>query len=201
MSSPHPIVPARPRRRGSLGLLAGAVISACLGASASGLEVANRAPRPRIAFLDLDRAVSTVEAGRKRLDELDDWALAQQDEVATLVGEVGDAQSRLAAAEATQPPSEVQRLRTALAVARARFLQKQTSVRREVEARQKVIAQEIGDRIRKIVATWAAERAYTAVFLRSPDRHLFVSEHADITDEIVEIFNRDVARRTSPVIP
>jgi outer membrane protein len=170
----------------------GAIFSLLVAGMATTLAVAQEAPQPpqKIAFVDVQRAVSDIDEGKARLQELHDWAKPREDELAKVSKEVNDLQTEIAAKQGVASDDALDALNKQLVAKQREFEDKQRDGRREFEARQGKILKELGEKLNRVISNYAIDKHYTAVFILKPNDLVYLANSADITDAIVKLYNQ-----------
>jgi Skp family chaperone for outer membrane proteins len=169
--------------QGTLAVLGG--MGLALSAWAQAPEVGSK-----FAFVEVERAVTTCDEGKARLKELEIWAKPLQDELARLNKAINDAGAELNAKRASGAPDDaLADLNRTLVAKQREFEDRQRVAKRDFEARQNDVLKDLGSKISDVVAAYAKENNFTAVFIFKPNELIYLNPGADITSAVVKLYN------------
>jgi len=164
--------------------LAVALWALAVAGSVAAQEAANK-----VAFVDVQRALLTIEEGKAKRKELQDWAAPRQQELQRLDQEIQAMQQELAGKQQSASPEQLAELNRKLTAKRREFEDKQRQYSRELEEQQNKVLKELGEKLEKLLAEYATSQKLAAVFILQPDLVAFVANSADITDTLVKLYN------------
>lgn len=156
---------------------------------AGGVVSAQETPPVKIAFVDVERALFSIDEGKARLKELQDWAKPVQDELAALSKEISELQSEIAAKQGVANDSALAELNRKLVDKQRTFEDKQRRGKRDFEERQDAVLRDLGGKLNEVVTRYADENRYTAVFILKPNDLAYLAKTAEITDIIIKLYN------------
>jgi len=156
---------------------------------AGGVVSAQDAPPVKIGFVDVERALFTIDEGRARLKELQDWAKPLQDELASLSKEIADLQAEIAAKQGVANDAALAELNRKLVERQRVFEDKQRRGKRDFDERQEAVLRDLGGKLNEVVTRYADENRYTAVFILKPNDLAYLAKTAEITDIIIKLYN------------
>lgn len=143
----------------------------------------------KIGFVDAERAVSQVDEGQKKFDELRAWQDPQQARLETLRQRVMVLREQLARERASASPEAIQAIERNELDARRAFEDAVRNYERELEERKNAFIGEIASKIGKVGAEYGKANDYDAVFLLTAQPMVYVADSADITPLVVELYN------------
>ena len=172
-------------------LLAVAVVSATLATAAAAQQQAAPADvgPSKIAFVDVEKAVVSIDEGKARLKELDDWARPRRDELARLGKEINDLQTELASKRNVATEDALAELNRRIVAKQREFEDRQRVAKRDFEERQNAVLKDLGEKLNAVVTQYADQHRYTAIFILKPNEIVYLAYQADITDAIVKLYN------------
>ena len=164
-----------------------ATVTGCLAlaVAATAQQTGDAAPT-KIAFVDVKRALVSIEEGKAKRKELQDWARPKEEELQRLGKEIADLQTELN-----------RRL-----VAKQREAEdKQRLAQRDLEERQAVILRGMGEKLQAVITQYSDANRFTAVFILEPDNVAYLAASADITDQVVKLYNEKYPLQAKPAAP
>jgi Skp family chaperone for outer membrane proteins len=141
----------------------------------------------KIGFVDAERAISNVDEGKKKFEELVAWQEPRQANLDRLRDQVLSLREQLADAETEEARAEIERNQV---VAVRAFEDARRDYERDLESKKDEFLATISSKIALIGQEYAKENDYDAVFLLSGQPMVYVSETANLTDTIVELYNQ-----------
>jgi outer membrane protein len=155
-----------------------------LGASAA------RGDDIKIGTVDMQKALQTVESGKKAKSQLEKEFNAKKKEVQTeeasirKMGEELEKQSLVMNEEAkNKKRSELQQRIMKLQEGTARS-------QAELQQKERDLTKPIIDKLRQIIAELAKQKGYSVVLEKNENTVLFSQEKDDLTQQVVETFNK-----------
>lgn len=171
-------------------LLAVAVALSTLAVAAAAQQpAAAEAPPTKIGFVDVEKAVVSIEEGKARLKELDDWARPRRDELARLGKEINDLQAERASKQNVASEDAIAELNRRIVAKQREFEDRQRVAKRDFEERQTAVLKDLGEKLNTVVTRYADQNRYTAVFILKPNDVVYLANSADITDAIIRLYN------------
>lgn len=172
--------------------LAAALLSiAALGAAAP--SHAEAAP-PKIAVVDLQRAINETEDGRKAKERLQSLFAKRQEgldqkqkELKSLKEQI-DKQQSVLSREALQ--KKVESYQQSLAELQQVYMEYQ----RELAAKEGELTQKIIERMERILRRMGQSQGYTLILERSEAGVVWVPSNLDLTDELIQKYNAGEGR-------
>ncbi len=163
----------------------GVLVAALCSASAALCQE----PPVKIGFVDVERAILSIDEGRARFKELQEWAKPLQEELAALSREIANLQSEIAAKQGVASDATLAELNRKL-VDRQRVLEdKQRRGKRDFDERQEAILRDLGGKLNEVVTRYADENRYTAVFILKANDVAYLATSAEITDIVIKLYN------------
>lgn len=171
----------------NFGKLASAALSGALLAGVAAAQEA--APPVKLGFVDVEKAVVTIDEGKARLKELQDWARPRQEEIGRISSEISNLQGELQSKRGAATEAALGELNRRI-VARQRELEdKQRIAKREFDERQNTVLRDLGGKLNAVITEFADTNRFTAVFILKPNEIAYLAHSADITDEVIRRYN------------
>lgn len=164
------------------------IFSALLLALGAGRTIGQEAPA-KIGFVDVQRALLTIEEGKAKRKELQDWAAPRQQELQRLDQEIQALQQELGAKQQGGTLEQLSDLNRRLTAKKREFEDKQRQYSRELEEKQNEVLRALGQKMEQLLKEYADAQKYTAIFILQPDQVAYVANSADITDTLIKLYN------------
>ncbi len=164
------------------------LFSALLLALGAGRVWAQEAPA-KIGFVDVQRALLTIEEGKAKRKELQDWASPRQQELQRLDQEIQALQQELASKQPSASFDQLSDLNRRLTAKKREFEDKQRQYSRELEEKQNEALRALGQKLEQLLQEYADAQKYTAIFILQPEQVAYVANFADITDTLIKLYN------------
>ena len=143
----------------------------------------------KIGFLDVERAVATVEQGKVQLKAFEAWATPRRQEVEQLRARVGELTNQVAAQRSVASAEVVAQLEAQLLQARREFEDAGRSFNRELEAKQGEFLGEVATRVGEMASEYGRANGFDAIFLYNAQPLAFVADGANVTDIVIRMYN------------
>jgi outer membrane protein len=143
----------------------------------------------KIGFVDAERAVELVEEGKQKFEDLKAWQAPQQAKLDGLRDRVLLLREQLSRAQDSAAPEAILTIERNELDARRAFEDARRDYERELAERTDAFLAEIAAKIGTVGADYGKANDYDAVFLLTAQPMVYVSESADITDLVVEMYN------------
>lgn len=160
-----------------------------LALMAAAATAAAQEPPAKIGFVDVERAIATVEEGKARLGELREWARPREEELARLAREIETLRSEMATRRGTVSDDALAEMNRRLVSRQRDFEDKQRIARRDFEERQGVVLKDMGEKLTAVITQYADGNRFTAVFILKPNDLVYLANSADLTNTVVTLYN------------
>jgi outer membrane protein len=144
----------------------------------------------KIGFIEVERALATVQEGKARLKELEEWLKPRNDEIAQQTTRLADLQRQLSQQQAIASPDALKKLQEEAIAAQRRLEDAKRDGQREFEAKQTEVLKEVARRINQVVTDYAKANDYDAVFIMKGSTLVYLAPTADLTDTIVRLYDQ-----------
>jgi outer membrane protein len=179
-----------------------ATVTGCLAlaVAATAQQTGDAAPT-KIAFVDVKRALVSIEEGKAKRKELQDWARPKEEELQRLGKEIADLQTELNAKRAAANEDALAELNRRLVAKQREAEDKQRVAQRDLEERQATILRGVGEKLQAVITQYSDANRFTAVFILEPDNVAYLAASADITDQVVKLYNEKYPLQAKPAAP
>jgi outer membrane protein len=160
-------------------------LGVAMSAWAQAPEVASK-----IGFVEVERAVLACDEGKARLKDLEAWAKPLQDELAKLGKDINDLTNDMNSKRGVASDEALADLNRQLVAKQRAFEDRQRVAKRDFEGRQDAILKDLGGKLQEVVATYAKENGFTAIFILKANDLVFLASGADITDIVIKLYNQ-----------
>jgi len=143
----------------------------------------------KIGFVNAEQAVAQVDEGKQKFEELRAWQEPQQARLDGLRDRVMALRQQLAQSQETANPDALSAIERNELEARRAFEDARRDYERELEARKNAFLDEIAVKISALGKEYAEANDFDAVFLMTAQPMVYVSEAANLTDEVVAMYN------------
>lgn len=157
----------------------------------------------KIAVIDMQSALLNTKEGKKAAADLKTKFTPKEQEFGKRQQELAAKQEQFRKGENTMAEEAKAKLAREIDTT-TRALQRDTDdARQDLDAEQNRILQELGGKMMQVLNKYAADKAYTLVLDVSgqPNPVLFASSGADITNEIVVLFDNSIATAPAGAAP
>jgi Skp family chaperone for outer membrane proteins len=105
----------------------------------------------KLGFVDVEKAVVSIDEGKARLKELDDWARPRRDELARLGKEINDLQAERASKQNVANDEAIAELNRRIVAKQREFEDRQRVAKRDFEERQNTVLKDLGEKLNVVV--------------------------------------------------
>lgn len=144
----------------------------------------------KIGFVNAELAISQVEEGKTEFEKLQAWQNPKQAKLDRLRDRVMALREQLAEAQSSATPEELSSIERNELEARRAFEDARLDYERDLEEMKNKFLSVIASKIGAVGTEYAKANDFDAVFLLTAQPMVYVSETADITDEVVEAYNK-----------
>ena len=143
----------------------------------------------KIGFMDTEGAIRGVQEGRRQLAILDDWANRKTDEFEALRDRVADLSRQLEEQRPVASAETVARLEADLLHAQRDLEDAGRTLRRDYEAKQRELLDEVAIRIRDIAGEYGTANGFDAIFAIETQPAIFIADSAVITAAVIRLYD------------
>jgi Skp family chaperone for outer membrane proteins len=143
----------------------------------------------KVGFLDAERAVSTVQEGKRQLQALQDWATPRQERIEELRAKAVELNNQLNNQRSVASASVLADLEEQLLRAQRDFEDAGRTFNRNVEAKQNEFLEEVATKIGQIASEYAAANDFDAIFMLQAQPLAYVRDSSNITDIVIRLYD------------
>jgi outer membrane protein len=144
----------------------------------------------KIAFVDVERAVATIDEGRARLKELEEWARPRQQELARQAKELDDLQAEAASKQGVSNEEALDQLNRMFTSKKRDFEDNQRVAKRDFEEKQTGVLRDLGSKLQDVIGKYGDQNRFTVIFIIKPNEIAYLANTADITETIIKLYNQ-----------
>ena len=143
----------------------------------------------QIGFVDAERVVATVDQGKAKLKELEAWAVPERQKVEGLSARVAEVRKQISDQSSVASPEVLGRLREDELNARRAFEDAKRDFERRLERKQGELLGDIAVKVGTVATDYAKANGFDAIFVLNAQPLIYVSESADLTDQVIRLYN------------
>jgi outer membrane protein len=143
----------------------------------------------RLGFINLERALAEVQEGKSLFGELQAYIDKKNLELKSRQDELTKKQEQLRTQERTLSEETKLELQKDIEERRTNLTRFQEDTSKEIERRQNVNVQRIGQKMQPLIQVYAKEKGLTAIVIWTPQLYAYVDENVNITDEIIKRYD------------
>jgi len=144
----------------------------------------------KIGFVNAELAIAQVEEGKVEFEKLQTWQNPRQATLDRLRDRVMALREQLAEAQGSATPDELSSIERNELDARRAFEDARRDYERELEEKKNEFLSVIASKIGAVGTEFAKANDFDAVFLLTAQPMVYVSETADITDDVIAAYNK-----------
>jgi len=141
-------------------------------------------------FLDTERAIKNVKEGKRQLQILDEWATQKSDQVERMQSRVAELTQQLNAQRTIASPEVIRKLENDLLQAQRAHEDAGRAFQSDVDSKRRELISVVVTRVRTVTGEYAVANGFDAIFLIDGQPLVYMAEGADITDEVILIYDR-----------
>ena len=143
----------------------------------------------KVGFLDAERAVGTVQEGKRQLQALQDWARPRQERIEELRAKAVELNNQLNNQRSVASASVLAELEEQLLRAQRDFEDAGRTFNRNLEAKQNEFLEDVATKIGQIASEYAAANDFDAIFMLQAQPLAYVRDSANITDIVIRLYD------------
>ncbi|MFV2071929.1 MAG: OmpH family outer membrane protein [Thermoanaerobaculales bacterium] len=144
----------------------------------------------KIGFLEVERAVGSVQEGKAKLAELEAWATPRREQLVAQRQKVIDLQEQVTKQRGIASADVLKQLQQDLLQAQRDFEDENRSFKRDVEEKQNEFLSEVAMRMGAIASDYGRANGFDAIFTLKAQPLIFVADAADITDIVIRLYDK-----------
>ncbi len=146
-------------------------------------------PPVKIGFVDVERAVVSIDEGKAKLKELQDWAKPRRDALEKLGNDIQALQQELASKRGVASDDALDQLNKQLVAKQRQFEDMQRDAKRDFDEKQNAVLKDLGQKLNDVIAQYADSNRFTAIFILKPNDVAYLANSADITPTVIKLYN------------
>lgn len=143
----------------------------------------------KVGYVEVERAVATVDQGKAQLEKLTEWAEPRRERVESLRQEVEDVRSQLNNRRAVASAEALERLKQDEIQARRKFEDAARSFERDYEKKQNELLRNVARRLNAVISDYARANGFDSVVIFKPNTIIYLSDEVDLTDTVIQRYN------------
>ena len=143
----------------------------------------------KVGFLDVEKAVSTVQEGRAQMQALEAWAKPRREELEQLRARAVELTNQLAAQRNVASADVVAQLEKDVVQARRAFEDAGRAFNRDLDAKQGEMLGDVALRLGQVASEYGKANDFDAIFTLQAQPLIYVAEGANVTDIVIRLFD------------
>jgi Skp family chaperone for outer membrane proteins len=143
----------------------------------------------KIGFVDAERAVTQVEQGKIKIQELEAWATPQRERLEQMAGIVRDLQSKLQTQRMVAQPEALEKMAEDERRARRDLEDAGRAFEQELSKKQNEFLADVAVKVGKVAADYGEANDYDAIFVLKAQPLIYLRESCDLTDLVIRLYN------------
>jgi outer membrane protein len=143
----------------------------------------------KIGFLDVEKAVSTVQQGQVQMKALDDWAKPRQEQLDQLRARAVELANQLAAQRSVASADAVAQLEKDAIQARRSFEDAGRTFQRDLDTKQNELLGDVALRLGQVASEYGKANDFDAIFTLQAQPLIYIADAANLTDTVIRIFD------------
>jgi len=144
----------------------------------------------KVGFLEVERAVASVQEGKTKIVELEAWATPRREQLTAQRQKVIDLQEQLTRQRGVASADILKQLQQDLLQAQRDFEDGGRSFNRDLETKQTEFLSEVAMKVGAVASEYGRANDFDAVFTLKAQPLVFVADAADITDIVIRLYNQ-----------
>lgn len=142
----------------------------------------------KVAFVNSQQVLFNTAEGKEGLAAIESYMSQKRQEYDTASAELNELQSEYQAKQRTLNPDAVTQLERQIERKQLQLQRLQEDIEVDLAQRQNQLLDQISRKVQQIIAEYAEENSYDAIFLRDQTQ-VYVAPGLDVTEEIVARYN------------
>ena len=143
----------------------------------------------KVGFLDAERAVSSVQEGKRQLQALQEWATPRQERIEELRAKAVELNNQLNQQRSVASASVLADLEEQFLRAQRDFEDAGRTFNRNVDVKQNEFLSEVATKIGQVASEYAAANDFDAIFMLQAQPLAYVRDSSDITDIVIRLYD------------
>jgi len=143
----------------------------------------------KVGFLDAQRAVSTVQEGKRQLQALQDWAKPRQERLEEMRANVVELTDQVNTQRAVASADVLAELEERLLRAQREFEDAGRTFNRNVDAKENEFLSDVATKIGQVASEYAEVNDFDAIFLLQAQPLAYVRQSSNVTDIVIRLYD------------
>jgi len=143
----------------------------------------------KVGFLDAERAVASVQEGKRQLQALDAWAKPRRERVEQMRADLVELDKQLTAQRSVATAEVIKELESGLLQARREFEDAGRSFNRDLDAKQNEFLKDVATKIGTVASDYGRANDFDAIFMLNTQPLVYVRDSADVTTTVIRLYD------------
>jgi Skp family chaperone for outer membrane proteins len=143
----------------------------------------------KVGFLDAERAVASVQEGKRQLQALDAWAKPRRERVEQMRADLVELDKQLTAQRSVATAEVIKELESGLLQARREFEDAGRSFNRDLDTKQNEFLKDVATKIGTVASDYGRANDFDAIFMLNTQPLVYVRDSADVTTTVIRLYD------------
>jgi Skp family chaperone for outer membrane proteins len=143
----------------------------------------------KIGFVEVERAVASVDEGKAKLRELEEWSQPRQEQLQSLRDRALELEQSLSKQRTVATEEALKRIEDEHIEAQRRLEDAMLEYRRDLEVKQNEVLRDVARKLNIVVSDYAKANDYDAVLIFKDRTIIYLSETAELTETVIRLYN------------
>lgn len=143
----------------------------------------------KVGFLDAERAVTSVQEGKRQLQALDGWARPRRERLAQMQANLVELDKQLTAQRSVATSEVIKELESGFLQARREFEDAGRNFNRDLEAKQTEFLEAVATKIGTVASDYGKANDFDAIFMLNAQPLVYIRDAADVTDTVIRLYD------------
>lgn len=143
----------------------------------------------KVGFLDAERAVTSVQEGKRQLQALDEWARPRRERLAQMQANLIELDKQLTVQRSVASAEVIKELESSFLQARREFEDGSRSFNRDLEVKQNEFLEDVATKIGTVASDYGRANDFDAIFMLNVQPLVYIRDTADVTDTVIRLYD------------
>ena len=143
----------------------------------------------KIGFLDAERAVSSVQEGKRQLEALDEAAKPRRERLGQMRAILIELDKQRTAQRSVATAEVIKGLESDFLQGRREFEDATRNFKRDLEAKQNEFLEAVATRIGTVASDYGRANDFDAIFMLNAQPLVYVGDSSDVTDTVIRLYD------------
>jgi len=143
----------------------------------------------KVGFLDAERAVTSVQEGKRQLQALDGWARPRRERLAQMQANLVELDKQLTAQRSVATAEVIKELESGFLQARREFEDAGRNFNRDLEAKQTEFLEDVATKIGTVASDYGKANDFDAIFMLNAQPLVYIRDTVDVTDTVIRLYD------------